>query len=84
MSNASGLCAYRNSLGVPGKGVHFHVAGLAMMDVIGTIGIALVISLIIPEWHFGVVLGIAFLLGIILHRLFCVNTTIGKLIFGKI
>jgi hypothetical protein len=84
MGNASGLCVYRNSLGIPGKGVHFHVGGFAIMDIIGTICIAWVISRIIPEWSFTTVVVIAFLLGIILHRLFCVNTTIGKIFFGKI
>ena len=31
------LCQYKNSLGVPDKGLHFHVFGIAIIDVIMTI-----------------------------------------------
>ena len=30
-------CIYKNALGIPGKGVHFHVFGIAIMDVLMTI-----------------------------------------------
>ena len=31
------LCQYKNALGIPDKGVHFHLFGIAVMDVIMTI-----------------------------------------------
>lgn len=76
------LCKYRNALGEPGKGVHFHVLGIAVVDMLMTVLAAFIIS----RWtgKFWLVLVILFLLGIILHRIFCVNTTINKLIFGKV
>ncbi len=56
---------------------------LAIVDVIGTIVIAYIIAKIfnLNPW---ITIIIAFVIGIILHRLFCVNTTINKLIFGEV
>jgi hypothetical protein len=73
------LCQYKNALGIPGKGVHFHVFGIAIMDVLMTILGAWVISRW-TGWKFIYVLPSLFILGIILHRLFCVKTTIDKLL----
>jgi hypothetical protein len=70
-----------DSLGVPNKGVHsYRFLGLAIVDVIMTIVLALLISYFckIPFIYTSISL---FLLGIILHRLFCVRTTIDKLLF---
>jgi hypothetical protein len=79
----SGLCKYKYSLGIPGKGVHKHYMGIAYMDVIGTIGIALLLYLIFPKSNLFAILALLFLLGIFLHRLFCVETTIDKYLFGR-
>jgi hypothetical protein len=76
------LCKYKNALGVPGKGIHsYRLFGVAIMDVIMTLIGALIISFLfkIKFWKCAVVL---FILGIILHRLFCVRTTIDKLLFS--
>ena len=73
-------CIYKNALGIPGKGVHFHVFGIAIMDVLMTIIGAGILSYIF-KWNFLIILIVLFLIGIILHRLFCVNTTIDKLLF---
>ena len=72
------LCQYKDVLGIPGKGVHFHVFGIAIMDVLMTILGAWGISRW-TGWKFIYVLPGFFILGIILHRLFCVKTTIDKL-----
>ena len=45
----SGLCKYRNSLGIPGKGVHTHIMGIAYKDVIGTIGLGIIVKLLFPK-----------------------------------
>lgn len=76
------LCQYKNLLGISGKGIHsYRIFNIAIADVIMTIIGAYLIS-----WgfklNFWLVLIILFLTGIILHHLFCVKTTIDKLIFG--
>jgi len=73
------FCQYKNSLGVPGKGIHFHVFGIAIMDVIMTI-IGGILLAYIFKWNYFWTILILFVLGIVLHRLFCVRTTIDRLI----
>lgn len=82
MSSLNPRCRYRNSLGEPGKGIHsYRFAGLAIVDVVFTILAALILS----RWtgSFGWTAVALFAAGIILHRLFCVETTVDRLIFGK-
>lgn len=76
------LCQYKNLLGVSGKGIHsYKIFNISIVDVILTIIGAYLISRGF-NLNFGLVLIILFLLGIVLHRLFCVKTTIDKLIFS--
>ena len=78
------LCKYKNALGIPKKGVHsYRFFGLAIADVIMTIIGAFIIAYFTKQ-KFVYVLLILFILGIILHRLFCVRTTIDKLIFPNV
>lgn len=77
------LCQYRNVLGEPGKGVHFHVMGVAVVDLTMTI-VASVLIAKLTGYRFLPVFLILMLLAIVLHRIFCVNTTLNKLIFGKV
>lgn len=78
------LCKYKDALGVPGKGIHsYRIFNIAIADVVMTIISAWILSWIF-KWSFRVTLVVLFLLGIILHRLFCVNTTVGVAIFGKV
>ena len=75
---------YSEIFGKPNTGFHsFRVFDIAILDLLGTICISGLISYIF-NFNFFLVLFIALLLGIILHRLFCVDTTINKLIFGKV
>ena len=78
------LCKYKNALGVPGKGIHsYRICNLAIVDIIFTLlGARILQILIFPEIEYLYILGGLFLLSIILHRMFCVKTTIDKLIFG--
>ena len=74
------LCKYKNILGEPGKGIHsFRIFNISIVDVLLTFVLAFVINLFIKTNYF-VVLIFCFSLGIILHKLFCVDTTIGKLL----
>jgi hypothetical protein len=73
-------CPYKDALGIPGKGSHTHFFGIAIIDVIMTIVGAFVLSYLF-KWNFIYTMIILFVLGIIAHRLFCVRTTIDKLLF---
>jgi len=75
------LCKYKNALGIPGKGIHsYRFMGVAIADVIMTIIASIIISKIF-NISFLYTCVFLFILGIILHRLFCVRTTIDKLLF---
>jgi len=75
------LCKYKNILGVPGKGVHsYRIFNIAIADVILTLIAAYIISYVFKKSIMRVSI-ILFILGIILHRLFCVRTTVDKLLF---
>lgn len=77
------LCKYKDLLGVPGKGIHsYRLFGVAIADVIMTIIGAAILSYIF-KWNFTYTLIGFFLLGIILHHMFCVKTTIDKVLFGN-
>lgn len=79
-----GLCKYRNALGVPGKGAHsIRLGGVAIVDVIMTLVGVYIVSRMIHTSFAWTAAGL-FLLGIILHRLFCVRTTVDKLLFPHV
>jgi len=78
------LCKYKNILGEVGKGIHsYRIFNIAIIDVLLTILAAYVIHIFMPNYKFVYILLFLFLLGIILHRLFCVDTTVDKLLFGE-
>ncbi len=63
-------------LGEPKKGVHkYRIGNIAIVDVIGTLIAAFIISYFFQYTWWKVVL-ILFLLGIVMHRIFNVNTTV--------
>jgi len=75
---------FKDIFGKPNEGVHSHrFLGIAIVDVISTIIGALIISYIFNDNFFSILL-LLFLIGIVLHRLFCVNTTINKFLFGVV
>ena len=77
----SGLCKYKTYFGAPGEGVHsYRFLNIAYIDVIFTIFTAWLISYGL-KISFGYTLFALFLLGIVMHRMFCVRTTIDKLIW---
>ena len=78
------LCQYKDILGKVGEGVHSpRFMGLAIVDVSLTILGAYIISLF-SHWNFWIILLCLFILGVILHRIFCVRTTIDKLLFPNV
>jgi hypothetical protein len=75
------FCKYKNALGIPGKGAHTHVLGFAVMDITMTIVGGALLAYIF-KWSYLWTILILFLLGILLHRLFCVRTTLDKALFN--
>ncbi len=75
------LCPYKNLFGKPNESVHkYRILDIAIVDLVVTIGAAYLISKYYNQ-DFKIILGLVLLLGIIMHRLFCVKTTVDKLIF---
>jgi len=75
------LCKYKDIFGKPNTGAHkYRFLGVAIIDVILTIigGYFIAIFFKLPILYTIIVL---FILGIIAHRLFCIRTTIDKLLF---
>lgn len=72
------LCKYANIFGAPQTGPHsIRFLNLAVVDVVCTIIGAYILAFFMKVPFLYVLLAV-FFLGIVLHRLFCVNTTIDK------
>ena len=75
------LCRYRDTIGQPGKGIHsFKICDIAVVDVVSTLIGAWIIAKVF-KLNYLLTLLIFWILGMILHRIFCVRTTIDKLLF---
>ena len=75
------LCKYKNILGEPDKGVHsFRIFNIAIVDVLLTILAAYIISYF-TNYELIYTVIFMFILGIISHRIFCVRTTVDKVLF---
>jgi hypothetical protein len=76
------LCKYKNLFGEPKKGIHsYRFMNIAIVDVVQTVIGAFILSRLL-NINFWITLVCFFILGIILHRLFCVKTTLDKFFFG--
>lgn len=76
------FCQYKDIFGQPNKGVHsYKLFGIAIIDLLLTIIVAFCIAKFF-NISFPLTFFILFITGIILHRLFCVRTTIDKLLFN--
>ena len=72
------FCAYKDSLGVPGEGVHAQrIGGLAFWDIIGTIILILGLQAAtgVSLW---IVTAVMLLFVVFIHKLFCVDTALNK------
>jgi hypothetical protein len=77
----SGLCKYKDIFGKPNTGIHsYRIFNLAVMDIAQTILAGILFSWYF-KWNIWITLGGLFLLGIVVHRLFCVRTTVDKILF---
>ena len=78
------FCKYSNIFGKEKKGLHrYRVFNLAIVDVIGTFIIAFGLAYLF-KWSLWITIICTFGMAIVLHRLFCVNTTINRIIFGSV
>lgn len=81
------LCKFSKIGGEVGKGIHsIRLFNIAVVDVIGTLAIAYLIhyyypSLVHPKYNLPIITVGMFIFGIICHQLFCVRTTVDKLLF---
>jgi hypothetical protein len=75
------FCKYKDALGKPGTGFHsFRIGGIAVGDTLVVFLLCIIISFIFKYSLLITTIAI-FLLGIIVHRFFCVRTTVDKLLF---
>lgn len=78
------LCEYSDIFGKPREGVHsVRICDIALVDVAGTVFLANILSKTF-KFKFVYTLLVLLLIAIIIHRIFCVNTKINVMIFGKI
>ena len=76
------LCKNKDLFGKPNTGLHsFRIFNIAIVDLFLTIFAAYLFSVVF-KFSFLYSFAVLFILGIILHHIFCVKTTIDKLIFG--
>ena len=76
------LCEYKDLFGEPGKGIReWRIFNLSIVDFIGAIILGLILSKLFNTSKIGGVF-LSFILGLIFHKLFCVETTLNKLLFN--
>lgn len=71
----------KDILGKPGEGIHFHVFGIAIMDVLMTVALALLIGYLAGNWKMSWLWFILlFVLAQVLHLALGVDTTVARLL----
>ena len=77
------LCNYSELFGKVGSGLHsYRIFNIAIIDVIATmIGAYLLQRFVFTTYEYYQVLIGLFILGIFMHRLFCVPTAVDQLLF---
>lgn len=77
------LCPYKFLFGKPKESIHkYRIFDIAIIDLLMVILCAILISKYY-NYDFKIILTILLLIGIIFHRIFCVETTIDKFLFIK-
>jgi hypothetical protein len=75
------FCQYRDVFGQPREGAHsYRLLDVAVVDVLLTVMVGYVLSRILRKPP-ALVIGVLFVAGVALHRLFCVRTTLDRLLF---
>jgi len=77
------FCQYKDIFGAPKTGIHSHrMFNLAVWDIVLTIIVACMFYARYRTNLLFTIIGF-FVFGIVMHRLFCVRTTIDKLLFPE-
>jgi len=75
------FCKYKDIFGAPGEGAHaYRLFDFAIVDIVVMLIAALLLSKTTKKEFIPTAFTL-FLFGIIFHRLFCVRTTVDKLLF---
>ena len=75
------LCKYKNLFGEPGTGIHrFRIFNIGVIDVLSVLLAAFIISKLFNLSLKWTTISL-FIIGICVHRLLCVRTTVDKLLF---
>jgi hypothetical protein len=78
------FCKYKNIFGAVGEGIHsYRIWDIAIVDLLLTVLLAYIIYIFIPHYTFIAILILLLTIGIICHRIFCVRTTVDKLLFPE-
>jgi hypothetical protein len=78
---AFGLCKYKNAFGKLNTGIHsYKIGGVSVLD-FGVAAIAAYLLSLLLRTNFLTTLILFLILGIIIHRMFCVRTTVDKWLF---
>ena len=76
------LCKYNKIFGEVNTGIHsIRLYNIAIIDVLLTIIASYIIHLFVRRYNYITILLFLFICGIILHRIFCVRTTVDKFLF---
>lgn len=74
-------CQYSDIFGAPGTGLHsYRIFDIAVVDVLATVGSAFLVSYLF-SYSFVIVFILLLITGIVMHRIFCVRTTVDKFLF---
>jgi hypothetical protein len=77
------LCKYRHIFGKEREGIHsIRLFDVAIIDVVLTVLAAFLISLYF-KYNVFIVILLLFVLGILLHKIFCVKTKVDNILFGS-
>lgn len=76
------LCQYKDIFGKVGEGIHsFRIFDISVIDVLVVVILSFIIHDFYPNYKVINILIVLFIIGIIVHRIFCVRTTVDKFLF---
>lgn len=77
------LCQYQHVFGKENVGIHsYRIMNIAMFDLVLTVLVAWLISKYFKK-SFILILLILLIISLLIHRIFCVQSTLTKLVFGN-
>jgi uncharacterized membrane protein len=78
------FCKHKDIFGKPNEGVHsYRLFNIAIVDLVFTIIGAYLLSLYFTNYNFFTILFVLLVLALLLHKLFCVDTTVTVAVFGE-